>query len=130
MIKNKNPKIFTKNWVNGCFRTNPWVGVFRWLCSTNAKDIGILYLIFGFISALIGTSLSMIIRLELSSPGIQYLNTEKYVQIFNNVITIHALFMIFFFIMPTLIGSFGNYFLPIMIGSPDMAFPRLNNISF
>lgn len=88
----------------------------RWLCSTNAKDIGILYLIIGFISALIGTSLSMIIRLELSNPGIQYINSEKYAQIYNNIITAHAIFMIFLFVMPVLIGSFGNYFVPILIG--------------
>ena len=104
-------------------------GIFRWLCSTNAKDIGVLYLIVGFIAALIGTSLSMIIRLELATPGIQYINSEKYVTIYNNIISIHALFMIFFFVMPVLLGGFGNYMLPILIGSVDMAFPRLNNIS-
>lgn len=102
----------------------------RWLCSTNAKDIGVLYLIFGLISALIGTSFSMIIRLELSSPGVQYINSEKYGQIYNVLITGHAIFMIFLFVMPVLIGAFGNYFVPILIGAPDMAFPRLNNISF
>jgi cytochrome c oxidase subunit 1 len=102
----------------------------RWLCSTNAKDIGVLYLIFGFISALIGTSFSMIIRLELASPGVQYINTDKYGQIYNVLITAHAIFMIFMFVMPVLIGAFGNYFVPILIGAPDMAFPRLNNISF
>lgn len=102
----------------------------RWLCSTNAKDIGILYLIFGFISALIGTSFSMLIRLELASPGIQYINSDKYGQIYNVLITAHAVFMIFLFVMPVLIGAFGNYFVPILIGAPDMAFPRLNNISF
>lgn len=109
---------------------NLMLKILRWFSSTNAKDIGILYLIFGFISALIGTSFSMIIRLELSNPGIQYINSEKYVQIYNNIITAHAIFMIFFFVMPVLIGALGNYFLPIMIGAPDMAFPRLNNISF
>jgi cytochrome c oxidase subunit 1 len=102
----------------------------RWICSTNAKDIGVLYLIFGFISALIGTSFSMLIRLELASPGVQYIVSEKYEQIYNNLITAHAIFMIFFFVMPVLIGAFGNYFVPIFLGAPDMAFPRLNNISF
>lgn len=104
-------------------------GLLRWLCSCNAKDIGILYMIVGFIGALIGTSLSMIIRLELSSPGIQFINSEKYVTIYNTVISGHALFMIFFFVMPVLIGGFGNYFVPILIGATDMSFPRLNNIS-
>jgi len=102
----------------------------RWVCSTNAKDIGILYLIFAFISALIGTSFSMLIRLELASPGVQYIESDKYAQIYNNLITAHAVFMIFMFVMPALIGAFGNYFVPILIGAPDMAFPRLNNISF
>ena len=105
-------------------------GYIRWLCSTNAKDIGVLYLIFGFISALIGTSFSMLIRLELASPGVQYINSDKYGQIYNVLITAHAIFMIFLFVMPVLIGAFGNYFVPILIGAPDMAFPRLNNISF
>ena len=102
----------------------------RWLCSTNAKDIGILYSIFGFIAALVGTSFSMLIRLELASPGMQYINSEKYGQIYNVLITSHALWMIFMFVMPVLIGAFGNFFVPIMIGAPDMSFPRLNNISF
>lgn len=102
----------------------------RWLCSTNAKDIGVLYIIYGLISALIGTSLSMLIRLELTSAGNQYIITEKVGQIYNNIITGHAIFMIFFFVMPVLIGAYGNYFVPIMIGAVDMAFPRLNNISF
>lgn len=80
----------------------------RWLCSTNAKDIGIMYIILGFISALIGTSLSMIIRLELTAPGVQFINSEKYATIYNNLITAHGLIMIFFFLMPALIGGFGN----------------------
>lgn len=104
-------------------------GIIRWACSTNAKDIGILYIIFGLFSALIGTSLSMIIRIELSSPGAQYIISEKYGTIYNNLITAHGIVMIFMFLMPSLIGGFGNYFLPILIGAPDMAYPRLNNIS-
>jgi len=104
-------------------------GLLRWVCSTNAKDIGILYLIIGFFSALIGTSLSMLIRIELSNPGIQYINSDKYGTIYNNLISAHGLIMIFFFLMPSLIGGFGNYFVPLLIGAPDMAYPRLNNIS-
>jgi cytochrome c oxidase subunit 1 len=102
----------------------------RWFCSTNAKDIGILYIIFGIYSAIIGTIFSMIIRMELSGSGIQFIRSEKYGQIYNILITAHAIYMIFMFVMTTLIGGFGNYLVPIMIGAPDMAFPRLNNISF
>ncbi len=80
----------------------------RWLCSTNAKDIGIMYLILGFVAALIGTSLSMIIRLELTAPGVQFINSDKYATIYNNLITAHGLIMIFFFLMPALIGGFGK----------------------
>lgn len=76
-----------------------------------------------------GTGLSLIIRIELSAPGVQYIQSEKYGTIYNNIISAHGLIMIFFFLMPTLIGGFGNYFVPILIGAPDMSFPRLNNIS-
>lgn len=104
-------------------------GLLRWLCSTNAKDIGVMYFIVGFIAALIGTSLSLIIRLELAAPGPQYINSEKYSTIYNNLISMHGIIMIFFFLMPILLGGFSNYFIPLFIGAPDMAFPRLNNIS-
>lgn len=101
----------------------------RWFCSTNAKDIAIIYIIIGFFSALVGTSLSILIRLELSAPGVQYITSDKIGTIYNNIISAHGLIMIFFFLMPTLIGGFGNYFVPILIGAPDMSYPRLNNIS-
>ena len=99
----------------------------RWFLSSNAKDIGILYLIFALFSGLLGTAFSVLIRIELSGPGVQYIADN---QLYNAVITAHAILMIFFMVMPALIGGFGNFLLPLLVGGPDMAFPRLNNISF
>nr|YP_009867821.1 cytochrome oxidase subunit I [Nemania diffusa]QKG05020.1 cytochrome oxidase subunit I [Nemania diffusa] len=98
----------------------------RWFLSTNAKDIGTLYLMFALFSGLLGTAFSVLIRMELNGPGIQYITDN---QLYNSIITAHAILMIFFMVMPALIGEM-NFLLPLLVGGPDMRFPRLNNISY
>jgi len=99
----------------------------RWLCSTNHKDIGTLYLAVSMVAAIVGGLMSWYIRLELAEPGIQFIDDFQF---YNVLVTAHGFIMVFFVVMPALIGGFGNWFIPLMIGAPDMAFPRMNNISF
>lgn len=100
----------------------------RWVFTTNHKRIGILYLFFGVFNGFLAVLLSMLMRLELTFPGDQILFGEY--QFYNMITTVHGVLMLFVVVMPILFGGFGNYFAPILIGAPDMSFPRLNNFSF
>ncbi|ORU91178.1 MAG: cytochrome c oxidase subunit I [Cycloclasticus sp. symbiont of Poecilosclerida sp. N] len=103
----------------------PAKGLMRWVTTTNHKDIGTLYLIFALIMFMIGGAMAMVIRLELFQPGMQFIDPS----FFNQMTTVHALVMIFGGVMPAFVGL-ANWMLPIMIGGPDMALPRMNNWSF
>ena len=97
----------------------------RWVFATNHKDIGTLYLLFAFTMFLVGGTLALLIRLELFQPGLQFFNPE----LFNQFTTMHGLIMVFGAIMPAFVG-FANWMIPLQIGAADMAFARMNNLSF
>ena len=103
----------------------PPKGIWRWLSTTNHKDIGTLYLIFSCTMFFIGGSFAMLIRAELFKPGMQFLDPA----LFNSMTTLHALVMIFGAVMPAFVGL-ANWMIPLQIGAPDMALPRMNNFSF
>ena len=103
----------------------PAKGLMRWLLTTNHKDIGTLYLWFSFAMFLIGGAMAMVIRAELFQPGMQIVQPEFY----NQMLTLHGLIMVFGAVMPAFVGL-ANWLIPMMVGAPDMALPRLNNLSF
>jgi len=103
----------------------PAKGVMRWLLTTNHKDIGTLYLVFSLIMFFIGGTMAFAIRAELFQPGLQLIQPE----FFNQMTTMHGLIMVFGAVMPAFVGL-ANWQVPLMIGAPDMALPRLNNWSF
>src|SRR3712207_4455806 len=92
-------------------------GLMRWVTTTNHKDIGTMYLWFSFIMFLTGGVMALTIRTELFTPGLQVVQPEM----FNQLVTMHGLIMVFGAIMPGFVG-FANWQIPLMIGAPDMAF--------
>ena len=103
----------------------PEPGLMRWVFTTNHKDIGTLYLLFALLMFFVGGAMALIIRTELASPGLQHVDPH----FFNQMTTNHALVMIFGAVMPAFVG-FANWLVPMMVGAPDMALPRMNNWSF
>ncbi|MCW4151790.1 cytochrome c oxidase subunit I [Halomonas sp. 18H] len=100
-------------------------GLMRWLLTTNHKEIGTLYLLFSLAMFFIGGLFAMVVRAELFQPGLQLVQPE----FFNQMTTMHGLIMVFGAVMPAFVGL-ANWMVPLQIGAPDMALPRLNNFSF
>src|SRR3546814_12071118 len=105
----------------------------RWFLSTNHKDIGTLYLIFSVMTGLIGGAASVLMRMELHSPGVQFMTDAAGGadgQLWNVLVTAHGLLQDFFVVMPALLGGVGNWVVPLMVGALDQSFPRLPHIRF
>jgi cytochrome c oxidase subunit 1 len=103
----------------------PAKGIGRWLTTTNHKDIGTMYLVFSLVMFLLGGAMALVIRAELFQPGMQLVDPG----FFNTMTTVHALIMVFGAVMPATVGL-ANWMIPLQIGAPDMALPRMNNFSF
>lgn len=99
-----------------------------WMWTTNHKRVGILYILFGIFNGILAILLSVLIRLELAAPGSNILYSNNH--FYNVIVTMHGVIMLLLVVIPILFGGLGNYFLPILVGAPDMCFPRLNNLSF
>lgn len=110
---------------HGDLHHGPDKGLLRWVFTTNHKDIGTLYLWLSFTMFLLGGLFALVIRSELFEPGLQLVEPE----FFNQMTTLHGLIMVFGAVMPAFVGL-ANWLVPLMIGAPDMALPRMNNFSF
>ena len=114
------------NYVSYLDHKGRFKGIWAWLLTTDHKRIGLLYLyamiLFFFVAAILG----LLMRIELAQPGQDIMDAQTY----NGIFTIHGVIMVFIIVIPGLAAVFGNFFLPIMIGAPDVAFPKLNLFSW
>ena len=106
--------------------TNKYTGILSWLLTKDHKRIGLMYMIAIMTFFVVGIIIGLLMRLELIAPGRTIMDAQTYNQFF----TLHGVIMIFLFIIPGLPAIFGNFFLPIQIGAEDVAFPRLNLLSW
>src|SRR5437660_379154 len=115
------PQVTTRA-VSAPRQTHRWID---WVTTTDHKKIGIMYLVTTFVFFMLGGIEALMMRLQLSEPNNTLLGGER----FNQLVTLHGTTMVFLFVVPVMAG-FGNYFVPLMIGARDMAFPRLNALSY
>jgi len=108
--------------------SNSFSSLFSSICSSNHKTLGLYYLFLALLYGIMGTTSSLLIRMELYSSGLHFIPPANH-SFYNLTFTLHGLIMIFFTVMPGLYSAFGNYLIPILIGSPEVAFPRINSIS-